>query len=107
MYDSNKAERVIRFIERVCTHVKGDLASQSFLLEEWQKDYIRDLFGTVNKNGTRQYRTSFVFIPSLVCTRIKKAGAQPQRLGIAERYLSANHAALLEFFNAVPDGGFG
>ena len=25
----------------------------------------------------------------------------------AERYLSANHAALLEFFNAVPDGGFG
>ena len=63
MYDSNKADRVIRFIERVCTHVKGDLASQSFLLEEWQKDYIRDLFGTVNKNGHRQYRTSFVFIP--------------------------------------------
>jgi phage terminase large subunit-like protein len=63
MYDENKAERVIKFIERVCTHVKGDLANKSFLLEDWQKDYIRDLFGTVNEDGTRQYRTSFVFIP--------------------------------------------
>jgi len=64
MYDSNKAERVIRFIERVCTHVKGDLASQSFLLEEWQKDYIRDLFGTVNKNG--QGSTAPLLYSSLV-----------------------------------------
>jgi phage terminase large subunit-like protein len=63
MYDSNKADRVIRFIERVCTHVKGDLASKPFLLEEWQIEYIRQLFGTVNEDGTRQYRTSFVFIP--------------------------------------------
>lgn len=62
-YDEVKAERVIRFIERVCTHVKGDLAGQSFLLEDWQKDYLRTLFGTVNDQGNRQYRTSFVFIP--------------------------------------------
>ena len=63
MYDSNKADKVIRFIERVCTHVKGDLAAKPFILEEWQIDYIKELFGTVNQDGTRQYRTSFVFIP--------------------------------------------
>ena len=63
MYDENKAERVIRFIEKVCTHVKGELANKAFILEEWQKEYIRELFGTVNADGTRQYRTSFVFIP--------------------------------------------
>jgi phage terminase large subunit-like protein len=63
MYDSNKADKVIRFIERVCTHVKGDLAAKPFILEQWQIDYIRELFGTVNEDGTRQYRTSFVFIP--------------------------------------------
>ena len=62
-FDKEKGERVIRFIERVCTHVKGDLAGQSFLLEEWQREYLRTLFGTVNPNGFRQYRTSFVFIP--------------------------------------------
>ena len=63
MYDSNKADKVIRFIERVCTHVKGDLATKPFILEQWQIDYIKELFGTVNEDGTRQYRTSFVFIP--------------------------------------------
>ena len=63
MYDSNKADKVIRFIERVCTHVKGDLANKPFILEQWQIDYIRELFGRVNADGTRQYRTSFVFIP--------------------------------------------
>lgn len=63
MYDKDKAEKVIRFIERVCTHVKGDLANKAFLLEDWQKDYLRTLFGTVNEQGLRQYRTSFVFIP--------------------------------------------
>ena len=64
-FDKEKGERVIRFIERVCTHVKGDLAGQSFLLEEWQREYLRTLFGTVNPNGFRQYRTSFVFIPRI------------------------------------------
>ena len=62
-YDEKKANRIINFIERICTHVKGELASQPFLLEEWQKEYIRQLFGTMNDNGRRQYRTSYVQIP--------------------------------------------
>lgn len=63
MYDNNKADRIIKFIEKVTTHVKGELANKPFLLEDWQKEYICELFGTVNADGTRQYRTSFVFIP--------------------------------------------
>ncbi len=62
-YDSNKAEVRIKFIERVCTHVKGELSSQKFLLEEWQKEFIRRLYGTLNDDGTRQYRTAYVQIP--------------------------------------------
>ncbi len=62
-YDEKKANRIINFIERICTHVKGELANQPFLLEEWQKEYIRQLFGTMNDNGRRQYRTSYVQIP--------------------------------------------
>ena len=63
MKDSNKANVRIKFIERVCTHVKGDLAGKPFLLEEWQKDFIRELYGTLNEDGTRQYRTAYVQIP--------------------------------------------
>jgi len=39
------------------------LAGQPFLLEQWQKEYIGQLFGTMNDNGQRQYRTSYVQIP--------------------------------------------
>lgn len=63
MYDSDKAELRIKFIERVCTHVKGELAGQKFILEEWQKEFIRKLYGTLNEDGTRQYRTAYVQIP--------------------------------------------
>ena len=62
-HDQTKSNKIINFIERVCTHVKGDLAGKSFLLEEWQRQYIHDLFGTMNDGGLRQYRTSYVQIP--------------------------------------------
>lgn len=61
--DPQKSGRIINFIERVCTHVKGDLSGQPFLLEDWQRDFIHRLFGTMNANGLRQYRTSYVQIP--------------------------------------------
>ena len=40
-HDKTKSTRIINFIERVCTHVKGDLAGQPFLLEEWQTIHPR------------------------------------------------------------------
>ena len=61
--NNNNAELRIKFIERVCTHVKGELAGKKFILEEWQKDFIRKLYGTINEDGTRQYRTAYVQIP--------------------------------------------
>ena len=63
MYDNDKAEIRIKFIERLCTHVKGDLAGKAFILEDWQKQFIRTLYGTINEDGTRQYRTAYVQIP--------------------------------------------
>ena len=58
-----KEKKIINFIERFGSHVKGSLAGKPFLLEEWQKDYIMELFGNVDSRGLRNYRTSFVFIP--------------------------------------------
>lgn len=62
-HDETKSNRIINFIERVCTHVKGELAGKPFLLEQWQHDFIHDLFGTMNDSGLRKYRTSYVQIP--------------------------------------------
>jgi len=63
MIDTTKGERAVKFIERICTHVKGDLSGKPFLLEPWQREYLIQLFGTIGPDGLRQYRTSFVFLP--------------------------------------------
>ena len=56
-------QRVTKFIETFCTHVKGELARKPFILEEWQKtDIINPLYGTYDENGLRQYRTAYIQI---------------------------------------------
>jgi len=55
-------DRAVRFINRL-THTKGKWARQPFRLRPWQEPIVRKLFGTVNDDGLRQYRTSFVFFP--------------------------------------------
>ena len=63
-FDESAADRAVTFIEKFCTHVKGDLGGKPFLLEGWQKDdIIRPLFGWKKKDGTRKYRTCYVEIP--------------------------------------------
>ena len=63
-YDKAKAERAVRWIETYCSHVKGAKGGQPFILEDWQKDdIIRPLFGTLNDNGLRQFRTCYVEVP--------------------------------------------
>lgn len=61
-YDEKKANRVIQFVQAL-RHVKGIWANQKFILEQWQKDeLIKPLFGTVNPDGTRQYRTALLAV---------------------------------------------
>ena len=63
-YDEAKAEKAVNFIEKYCTHVKGDLGGKPFILEDWQKDdIIRPLFGTMREDGKRRYRTCYTEIP--------------------------------------------
>jgi phage terminase large subunit-like protein len=63
-FSINKAERIRRFIEKYCTYTKGEWAGQKFKLLPWQWDeLIKPLFGTLNDDGYRQYRTAYVEIP--------------------------------------------
>jgi len=63
MYDKQKGERVVKFIERLTSHTKGELAGKPFILEEFQKKVIRDVFGNINKDGNRIIREAFLFWP--------------------------------------------
>ena len=58
----NRGDRAIRFIQNL-KHVKSIWAGQKLLLEQWQRDFVGKLFGTLNPEGLRQYRNAFVFIP--------------------------------------------
>lgn len=55
-------ERAVRFVNAL-THTKGDWAGKRFALRPWQERIIRALFGTLNPDGTRQYRTCYVEMP--------------------------------------------
>ncbi len=51
----------MKFFERFFTHAKGDKGGQPFLLEPWQRDYVRALFA--ERDGRRQIRTSLLAVP--------------------------------------------
>ena len=61
-YDTDKADKVINFISRL-KHTKGKWAGVPFVPEPWQAGIIRDLYGNINEDGTRQYRTAYIEIP--------------------------------------------
>lgn len=61
-YDKKKADKAVRFIEML-KHTKGKWAGKRFWLFPWQEQVIRDIFGVVDANGKRQFRTAYVEIP--------------------------------------------
>ena len=60
-YDEEKADRAVRFIENL-RHTKGKWAGKRFWLLPWQEQIVRDVFGIVDENGNRQFRTAVVEI---------------------------------------------
>lgn len=63
-FDEPEAQRWVDWFELFLTHVDGALAKEPIKLAKWQKDdWIRPLFGWKRRNGTRRYRTAFIFLP--------------------------------------------
>ena len=61
-YDEAKADRAVTFIENL-KHTKGKWDGKPFWLLPWQEQIIRDIFGVVKDDDTRQFRTAYVEIP--------------------------------------------
>ena len=77
IFDEEKANRPIEFIERFCKHSKGEWAGRPIKLELFQKAYISALFGFVDKEtGLRKYRESLFYVA-------RKNGKSTMLAGIA------------------------
>ena len=60
-FDNESALKSIGFIEKFCTHTKGELAGKPLLLEDWQKEIVGNIFGWKHKKtNLRKYRTVFI-----------------------------------------------
>jgi len=62
-FDEQAAEHVVTFFQEYLRHHKGEWAGLPFVLEEWQKEILREVFGWKRADGTRRYRTAYIEIP--------------------------------------------
>ena len=91
-----KARRAVDFIQKL-RHTKGQWAGQNFILQDWQREkIIRPLFGTLNPDGSRQYRTCYVELP-------RKNGKTTVASAIALYLLYADSEAGCEIYSAAND----
>ena len=56
------ADRAVKFFESL-KHTKGQFSGQPFTLLDWERTIIRDVYGTLKGDGTRQYKYAYVEIP--------------------------------------------
>src|SRR5437764_874271 len=91
-----KADHAERFFRKLA-HVKGQWAGSEFKLAPWQRDeIIRPLFGTLLRDGRRQYRTALIGVP-------RKNGKSTLGAGIALKLLFADGEPGAEVFSAAAD----
>src|SRR5699024_2048270 len=63
IFDVDKANKPIHFIETFCRHSKGEWAGKPVKLELFQKAYIAALFGFIDKDtGLRRYKESMFYV---------------------------------------------
>lgn len=63
-FDEETAAFAIAFIEECCTFTKGgEWAGKPFILQDWQKAIVANLWGWKQPDGLRRYRECLLFVP--------------------------------------------
>lgn len=62
MFSEMRAQRAVAFFESL-KHTKGRFYGQPFTLLDWQKTIIRDVYGTLRPDGSRQYKYVYLEVP--------------------------------------------
>lgn len=93
MFSQQEADKAVRFIQDL-KHGKAIGAGTNFILQPWQRKPIEEIFGTLNEDGRRQYRTSFWFLP-------RKNGKSEIAAGTALKLLTADKEYGAEVYSAA------
>jgi phage terminase large subunit-like protein len=88
-------ERAEYFFNRL-KHFKGRWSGKKFLLMDWQKSLIHDVFGTLDENGKRRYRTVYCEVP-------RKNGKSETAAGIALYLTCYDDEPAAEVYGAAHD----
>lgn len=63
IYDSNKANHALEFIENYCRNIKGKTAGKLVVLDLWEKAFIASIFGIVYKaTGLRRTKRAVLIV---------------------------------------------
>lgn len=62
-FDEVAAFAVEWFFSTTLVHIEGPMAGQPFVLEPWQRELVRELFGRKLPDGRRQYNTLYLEVP--------------------------------------------
>lgn len=95
MFSEAKAQRAVKFFESL-KHTKGQFYGQPFLLLDWERQIIRDVYGTLKDDGMRQIKYVYVEIP-------KKNGKSELAAGFALYQLYADGEKHGEVYGCAAD----
>ncbi len=88
---------VVDFFECYLTHAKGSLTGKPFILEDWEKAILLNLFGwKIIETGFRRYRECFVFVP-------RKNGKTALAAGVALYVLFCDGEKGAEIYSAAAE----
>jgi len=94
VFDENKANRVVKFAEAL-PHIKGSqYAGKKLGMGGWQCFILTTVFGWVNANGTRRYKTAYIEVP-------RKNGKSTMSAPVALYLLSADSEPGAEVYSAA------
>ncbi len=96
-YDEDTADFAVMFIESLC-HTKGTWAGKPFKLLSWQEQIIRDIFGTIEPNGYRQFNTAYIEVP-------KKNGKSELAAAVALLLCCGDEEQRAEIYGCAADRG--
>jgi len=94
-YDKRRADFAVGFIQML-KHTTGEWYGKPFHLMPWQEQIIRDIFGIVDADGFRQFRTAYVEVG-------KKNGKSELAAAIALYLLFADGEAGAEVYSCAAD----
>lgn len=94
-YDKRRADFAVSFIQML-RHTTGEWYGKPFRLMPWQEQIVRDIFGIVDADGFRQFRTAYVEVG-------KKNGKSELAAAIALYLLFADGEAGAEVYSCAAD----